>query len=97
MLILGLQSENKAELLVKNDAEILENIERSSGFLRDSTMFINIYRTKILKNSVLFSVNECPYGFGYYSANNDCSKYKICKNKRSISSRRNIESQIEKI
>ena len=67
-------------MLVQNDMNILENLKKNSGFLRDPSLFVNIYRTKILKNSVVYSLHECQYGFGYYSASNDCSKYKICEN-----------------
>lgn len=53
----------------------------STNFIRDSSLFVNIYRTKIPKNSMQFLIFECPYGFGYYSTDSDdCTRYKICEN-----------------
>lgn len=67
-------------MLVQDDMKILENMRKNSGFMRDPNLFVNIYRTKVLKNSIIFTLYDCKYGFGYYAAGNDCTKYKICEN-----------------
>lgn len=49
--------------------QMLEQLKKQSNFIRDSTLFLNVYRTKINKKSPLFRVQECPFGFGYYAVN----------------------------
>lgn len=46
---------------------LLDQLMKQTNFVRDSTLFVNVYRTKINKNSPLFRLEECPFGFGYYS------------------------------
>ncbi|RNA20759.1 hypothetical protein BpHYR1_031428 [Brachionus plicatilis] len=74
------QTETRSQMLVQDDMKILENMRKNSGFMRDPNLFVNIYRTKVLKNSIIFTLYDCKYGFGYYAAGNDCTKYKICEN-----------------
>lgn len=47
--------------------KMLEQLKKQSNFLRDSTLFVNVYRTKVTKTSPFFNVQHCPFGFGYYS------------------------------
>ena len=49
------------------NVQLLEELKKQTHFIRNSSLFINVYRTKILKTSILFTVEECPFGFGYYS------------------------------
>ena len=46
---------------------LIDQLMKQTNFVRDSSLFINVYRTRVSKKSPLFRIGECPLGFGYYA------------------------------
>lgn len=53
--------------LSSHHQHLVDQLMKQTNFMRDSSLFINVYRTRVSKKSPLFRIGECPLGFGYYA------------------------------
>jgi hypothetical protein len=54
--------------------------KESSKLIEDSGNYVSVLRKKVLKDSLVFNMFDCPNGLGYYLVNQiDCGTFKLCQ------------------